>query len=480
MENNTNETKIKPPSFDEGIVTDPSKKMYILIVAGLATFFSAFITTSITVALPTIANQFQIDVIVQTWIATIFLLAVAICSAPFGKISGKFGLKKFLMLGVLIMLFSCLGAAFSTSAEMLLLFRAFQGVGSAMLSVSTVALVSQAMPFEERGKAIGINISCVYIGLTLGPVVGGIVTQYIGWETMFLIVIPFLIINLIICHLKVDQEWKMGEKDSFDYIGTILYSIGILLGIYGFTIINTLTGVILAIIGLIVLGGFVRYELKQKTPVFEVKLFKNTKFSSSTLAALISYLATFLITLIITYHLQYIKGMDPQYIGLILIVTSGLMAIIAPFSGRLSDKINPQKLSAIGMIFVALSVAILSFLDANTPLYVIIIAMALEGIGLGLFTSPNTNAIMSSVPRKFTSIASATVSTARVVGQTLSLGMFTILLAVIVGSVQVLPDTYPELILSSQIAFIISTVLCIIAILLSFAGIKSKTSLNEG
>jgi len=480
MENNTNETKIKPPSFDEGIVTDPSKKMYILIVAGLATFFSAFITTSITVALPTIANQFQIDVIVQTWIATIFLLAVAICSAPFGKISGKFGLKKFLMLGVLIMLFSCLGAAFSTSAEMLLLFRAFQGVGSAMLSVSTVALVSQAMPFEERGKAIGINISCVYIGLTLGPVVGGIVTQYIGWETMFLIVIPFLIINLIICHLKVDQEWKMGEKDSFDYIGTILYSIGILLGIYGFTIINTLTGVILAIIGLIVLGGFVRYELKQKTPVFEVKLFKNTKFSSSTLAALISYLATFLITLIITYHLQYIKGMDPQFIGLILIVTSGLMAIIAPFSGRLSDKINPQKLSAIGMIFVALSVAILSFLDANTPLYVIIIAMALEGIGLGLFTSPNTNAIMSSVPRKFTSIASATVSTARVVGQTLSLGMFTILLAVIVGSVQVLPNTYPELILSSQIAFIISTVLCIIAILLSFAGIKSKTSLNEG
>jgi MFS family permease len=172
--------------------------------------------------------------------------------------------------------------------------------------------------------------------------------------------------------------------------------------------------------------------------------------------------------------------MDPQFIGLILIVTSGLMAIIAPFSGRLSDKINPQKLSAIGMIFVALSVAILSFLDANTPLYVIIIAMALEGIGLGLFTSPNTNAIMSSVPRKFTSIASATVSTARVVGQTLSLGMFTILLAVIVGSVQVLPNTYPELILSSQIAFIISTVLCIMAILLSFAGIKSKTSLNEG
>lgn len=471
---NTSENKIKPPSLDEGIVTDSSKKMYILIVAGLATFFSAFITTSITVALPTIATQFQINAIVQTWIATIFLLSVAICSAPFGKISGKLGLKKFLILGVSIIIISCLGAAVSTSAEILLLFRAIQGIGSAMISVSTIALISQSMPFEERGKAIGINISCVYIGLTLGPVVGGIVTQNVGWQGMFLIVIPLLIIDLIICHLKIDQEWKMGEKDPFDYVGTVLYGIGILLAIYGFTTINTLTGIILTIFGLVILGIFARYELKQKTPVFEVRLFKNTKFSSATLAALISYLATFVVTYIITYHLQYIKGMDPQTSGIILIVTSGLMALIAPFSGKLSDKINPQKLATIGMIFVALSLAILSFLNADTPLYVVIIAMILEGIGLGLFTSPNTNSIMSSVPRKFTSIASATVATARVIGQTLSLGILTILFAIIMGSVQILPHTYHNLILSSQIAFMISTILCIIAILLSYLGFKSK------
>ncbi|WP_409200600.1 MFS transporter [Methanobrevibacter sp. DSM 116169] len=463
------------PSSIEGIVTDPSKKNIILIVAGLATFFSAFITTSITVALPTIASQFQIDAIVQTWIATIFLLSVAICSAPFGKISGRLGLKKFLMLGVSTVIIACLGAALSTSAEILLFFRAIQGVGSAMISVSTVALISQAMPFEERGKAIGINISCVYIGLTLGPVIGGIITQNFGWHGMFLIVIPLLLIDLLLAYFKIDQEWKMGDKEPFDYIGTFLYAIGILLAIYGFTTINTLEGVILTIIGLIILAIFARYELSQKTPVFEVKLFKDVHFTSATLAALISYLATFVVTYIITYHLQYIKGMDPQTSGIILIVTSGLMAIIAPFSGRLSDKINPQKLSTIGMIFVALSLGILMFLDANTPLYIVIIAMALEGIGLGLFTSPNTNTIMSAVPRKFTSLASATVATARVVGQTLSLGLLTILFAVIMGSVQILPHNYPQLILSSKIAFMISTVLCIIAIFLSYFGSKSKS-----
>ena len=473
-----NNTKITPPSLDEGIITDPSKKRYILIVVGLATFFSAFITTSITVALPTIADQFQIDAIIQTWIATIFLLAVAICSAPFGKISGRFGLKKFLNLGIITIILACFGVAFAPSAEILLFFRAIQGVGSAMISVSTVALISHAMPFKERGKAIGITISCVYIGLTLGPVVGGIITQNMGWQGMFLIIIPLLLINLILSYLKVDKEWKMGEKEPFDYVGTFLYSIGILLAIYGFTIINTFLGIILTIFGLIVLGIFAKYELKQINPVFEVKLFKNVKFTTATLVALISYLATFVVTYIITYHLQYIKGMDPQTSGIILIVTSGLMAIIAPFSGRLSDKIDPQKLSVIGMILVTISVGILTFLNETTPLYVVIIAMALEGIGLGLFTSPNTNTIMSSVPRKFTSIASATVSTARVIGQTLSLGMLTILFATIMGSVQIIPDIYPELILTSQIAFGISTILCIIAVILSFVGVRTKSNLQ--
>jgi len=479
MENNVKEGKPKGPPIMEGILTDPSKKRYLLILAALATFLSAFTTTSITVALPTIATQFQINAIFQNWIATIFLLAVAICSAPFGKISGKIGLKKFLYLGVSILSIACLGAALSPSAEILLGFRAIQGVGSAMISVSTVALVAQSMPFEERGKALGMNIASVYIGLTVGPVVGGFITQHFGWEGIFFLMIPFLIIDLILGYLKVPDEWKMGEKDKFDYLGTFLYALGIPFAIYGFTSINTPTGLILTIIGVLILIGFGIYELKQKTPVFEVKLFKNTKFSSSTLAALISYLATFVVTYIITYHLQYIKGMDPQTSGIVLIVTSGLMALIAPFSGRLSDKIDPQKLSALGMGLVAVSVAILSFLDANTPLYIIVIAMAIEGIGIGIFTTPNTNSIMSSIPRKFTSIASATVATARVIGQTLSLGMLTIIFAFIMGSVQILPKNYPQLIQSSQIAFIISTILCIIAIILSFIGIKSKDQLKR-
>ncbi|MDR2831200.1 MAG: MFS transporter [Methanobrevibacter sp.] len=477
-ENKSKEFKGKS-QWMNGILTDPAKKRFVIVLAGIATFLSAFITTSITVALPTIAGQFHINAIFQNWIATSFLLAVAICSAPFGKLSGKLGLKKFLFLGVYIIGIGCLGAAISPIPEILLVFRVIQGVGSSIINISSMALIAQSIPFNERGKAIGMNISCVYIGLTVGPVFGGFITQHLGWNWIFLIVIPFLIIDLIIGHLKVPDEWKMGENDKFDYIGTILYSIGILLAIYGFTTMNTLSGIVLTVVGVFILIGFAIYELNQKTPIFEVKLFKHSKFTSATFAALISYLATFLVTYIIVYYLQYIKGMDPQTSGIVLIVTSGFMAIVAPLSGRLSDKIDPQKFAAFGMLLVTISLGILSFLDASTPLYIIVIAMAIEGVGLGLFTPPNTNIIMSSVPRKFTSIASATVSTARVVGQTLSLGMLTIIFTFIMGSVQILPETYPDLITSSQIAFIISTVLCIISIALSFGGIKSKDRLNQ-
>lgn len=160
--------------------------------------------------------------------------------------------------------------------------------------------------------------------------------------------------------------------------------------------------------------------------------------------------------------------MDPQTTGLILIVTPALMALIAPFSGKLSDKIEPQKLASLGMVFVTVAIFILIFLDKSMPLYVIVVSMVLQGIGYGIFSSPNTNSIMGSVPRKFASLASATVSTVRVIGQTMSLGMLTVIFAVIMGSVPIIPRYFSLLILSSQIACVFSTVLCFIAVIASF------------
>lgn len=456
------------------ILKKSSSKNLIIFISSFASFITAFSTSAIAVALPAIASEFAIDVILQNWLATSFLLAVAIFSVPVGKLSGKYGLKKFFIMGIIIFIIGSIGAPLSFSTYSLIFFRVIQGIAGAILNVSGFAMVTEALQPHERGKGIGITVSSVYIGLTLAPVVGGILTQNLGWQSIFYVIIPLLVIPLIITLLKVKDEWVTGRDEPFDFSGTIIYAIGILLFIYGFTILNEVHGIVLTAVGLVLLIGFALWELRQKFPVFEVKLFKNSKFSSSSLAALISYLATFIVTYILNYHLQYIEGMDPQITGIILIVTPALMAIIAPFSGKLSDKIEPQILCAIGMGFVTVAIFILVFLEKGTPLYVIIMAMILQGIGYGIFSSPNTNSIMGSVPRKFASIASATVSTVRVIGQTMSLGMLTVIFAVIMGSVPIIPKYFPLLTQSCQIVCFISAALCIIAVLASLVEIRSN------
>jgi len=444
-------------------------KDYVLIVSMMISFTVAFFTSVTAILLPEFSKEFFMSNILQNWVATIYLLAIAILSVPIGKISQKFGLKKFLIIGIFVLLLGSIGVALSFSSYSLLFFRAFQGVGAAILNVCSMSLVVEALPPQERGKGVGFITAGVYIGLSLAPVLGGLLNYNLGWRSVFFIAIPLIVFILIITIIKIKGEWKtISENEPFDKKGSILFSIGIFSFIYGFSILNEFLGMILAVIGVISLVLFVILELK----------FKNSKFLSSNIASLISYFATFVITYILNYYLQYVRGMDSQTAGFFLIITPLMMAIIAPYAGRLSDKINPQKLAALGMSLVTIALFILCFLSKSLPLYIIVIAMFLQGVGYGLFSSPNTNAIMSSVPKKYTPIASASVATVRVIGQSLSLGMLTVIFAIVMGNVTIVPSNFHLLILSSQIACVVSTIACIIAIFASLVGIKSKDQFN--
>nr|WP_235592360.1 MFS transporter [Methanobrevibacter olleyae] len=218
--------------------------------------------------------------------------------------------------------------------------------------------------------------------------------------------------------------------------------------------------------------------MKVESPGFNMNLFKNMKFTSSNIAALCSYLAIAATTTILNYHFQYVRGWDAQISGLMLITTPIIMAFMAPNAGRLSDKIHPQKLAAIGMAIATLTLLILIFLDSNTQIYLIIIAMILQGIGMGLFTTPNTNAIMSSVPPKETPNASAAQSAMRTIGQTMSLGLLTLVFAWIMGSLKLSSQYAGMIVQSSQLVCIICTIICIVAIFASLVGIKSTDEFN--
>ena len=453
-----------------GIVNKLGLEKSVILLAAVVSYVGAFLA-NISVALPLIARELAMSNILQNWVATIFLLSIAALSIPLGKLTSKYGLKKSLLIGIIFTLIGVIISCFSNTSYMLLFSRVVQGIGIAIINVASMALIVSAVPPETREQALGLNIAGVYIGLSSAPVIGGFVIYYLGWQSVFYVMLPFLLVSAYLCY-ALDDEWTMYDG-SIDKLGSLIYMFGILLFVYGFTIINTSLGIILLVIGLALLICFAYIELRIDNPVFEVRLFKNARFSSSNLASLISYLATFVITYIVTYHFQYIMGLDSQMSGLLLIVTPVMMAIIAPISGRISDKIDPQKLAAIGMGFVTVAILILCFLDETTPLYLIIIAMFLQGLGYGLFSTPNTNAIMSSVPKEETGTASASLAAMRVIGQTLSIGLLTVIFAYIMGNVPIVPENYPLLMASSRISCIVSAILCVIAVCASLVGLRS-------
>ena len=449
-------------------------KNLILFICAVLSFFAVFAVNSVMVVIPTIAAEFHMNNIVQNWAIIIFLLVVAVLSVPAGQISGKYGLKKVTIISVILFILISIANVLVTSSEQFLLCRLVLGISLSFFNVTSMAMVVSAFAPEERGKALGITITGVYIALSLAPVLGGVLNYQLGWRSVVLFGVPFLLVILALLLTKVDEEWITFGDVPLDVKGSIAYGIGMVLFIYGFTILNTSLGVILTVLGIIVLIIFGLIELREAHPVFDIRFFKNRKFLSANFASLCAYLATFAVTTILNYHLQYIKGMDSQTAGIILLAAPLCQVVLAPIAGRLSDKYVPQVLAAIGMGLGTVSLVLFSFLNEGTSIEFLIVSMIIYGVGFGLFSPPNTNVIMSSVPPKDTSVASASVATMRTVGQVMSLGILTLVFAFVMGDVPIVEQYYPLLISSCQITCIICVALCIASVFASLVGIKSN------
>ena len=454
--------------------TDSSIRIAALLVATLANFLTPFMSSSVNIALPAIGAEFATSAILLSWVPTSFLLAAAMFAVPFGRISDIYGMKKIFSYGVIIFTVASFLSAVAPSAESLIIFRIIQGIGGAMIFVTGLAIITSVYPPRERGKAIGINIATVYIALSLGPVLGGIMTQYLGWRSLFYAMIPLGILILILTYWKLKDEWAECKGEKFDIKGSVFYSVVLVMVMYGFSTLPNITGIILVIAGIIGFLGFLMYELRLESPVLNVKLFKNRTFAFSNLAALINYSATFAVTFLLSLYLQYIKALDPLSAGLILVAQPVMMAIFAPIAGRLSDKFVPQKLAALGMLLSTIGLFLFAFINEETSIAFITLGLLIIGTGFGFFSSPNTNAIMGSVERRFYGVASAMVSTMRLLGQTFSMGLALLVFAIFIGNVQITTLQYPALLSSIHIVFLICTVLCFIGIFAALMRTKNR------
>jgi len=449
---------------------DKSLKRSVLLVSAFAAFLTPFLGSAIYLALPSIGKDLNSTALELGWIASGFILSSAMFLLPVGRLADIFGRKKIFTYGILLFTISTLLIVFSWNIESLIIFRVIQGIAGAMIFGTSLAILTSVFGPGERGRAMGINTTAVYTGLSSGPIIGGLLTQYFGWRSIFIFLFPVGIISLYLVIKKMKYEWAEAKGESFDWAGSSIYGVSLASFMYGFSKLPSSSGWIFLGSGITLGLFFLLFEKKITSPVFDIKLIlRNRVFAFSGIAALIHYSATSATGFFISLYLQYLKGLDAKAAGLIMISQPVMMALLSPLAGKLSDKYNAGLIASIGMGLTATGLIMLCFVNSSSPILMIVILLIIMGIGFGLFSSPNSNAIMSSVDKKHLGIASGVVGTMRMVGQMMSMGIAMMLLALYMGHKEIMPETFPELIGAMKTGFLIFSALCIFGIFASLA-----------
>jgi EmrB/QacA subfamily drug resistance transporter len=455
----------------DAIRVDPAgTKKVVLLVTTLAAFLSPFGVSAVNIALPSVQKEFLMDAILLSWVTTTYLLASAIFLVPFGKIADIFGRKKIFTYGILIFAVASAGSALSASATMLICFRMLHGIGAAATYCVGAAMLTSVFPSAELGKVLGINLAAVYIGNSAGPFLGGFLTHHFGWRSIFVVNAFLGCIVILLILWKLREEVHEAKKEKFDLPGSMIFSITLLLILYGFSQLSTMRGVWLILPGVLGMIVFVKRETRAESPVLDINLFRNNRvFAFSNLAALIHYSATFAVTFLLSLYLQYVKKLTPESAGLVLISQPMVQAFFSPYAGKLSDRIEPRKVASIGMALTGMGLFLFVFLNEKTTLWFIVASLILLGFGFALFSSPNTNAVMSSVENRFYGVASGVLGTMRVIGMVLSMGIIILIFSIYIGKVQITSEYYPVFLTCVRMAFTFLAVLCFLGIFASLA-----------
>jgi EmrB/QacA subfamily drug resistance transporter len=458
-------------------MNDQLTKSTALTLATVSSFTTPFLMSSINVALPTIGRVFEMHAVLLSWVATSYILSSVVFLVPFGRLADIHGRKRMLLWGYIVFTISNLACGFSNSAFILILFRIIQGIGSAMVFATSMAILVSVFPPKERGRALGITVAAVYFGLTAGPFLGGLLTEHLSWRGVFLVNVPLGIILIFLTVFRLKGEWAEAKDDKFDLIGSLIYGIGLITLIYGLTRLPALKGVGLMIIGIIGILSFIKWVDRVKNPIFDLSLFReNRVFAFSNLTALISYSATSGVAFLLSLYLQHIKALSPQGAGLVLIAQPIVQTFFSPLAGTLSDRIEPRIVASSGMMFTTAGLFLLIFLGANSGFPFIISALVILGFGFAFFSSPNTNAVMSSVERRFLGLASGSLGTMRMVGSMTSMGIATLIFNLFIGEVQITPEVHSAFMKGIKTAFIIFTLLCFTGIFASLVRGKLRSA----
>jgi EmrB/QacA subfamily drug resistance transporter len=441
-----------------------------LIVASLASFLTPFMGAATNVALPAIGREFNANPIQLTWVSASYLLAAAACLLPFGRLADLRGRKRVFAWGLVAYMVTSWFCAEAGSIRQLIGARVLQGAGGALIFGTNVAILTSVFPPAQRGTVLGLNVAAVYVGLSLGPFLGGVLVDYSGWRSIFGLNVVLSAVALVVTLWKLEGEWAEAKHESFDAAGSLLYAVALTAAMYGLSRLQEATGIAAIVLGVILLAAFVRRERSAGSPMLDIAfLSRNRAFAMGSLAALINYAATFAVGFLLSLYLQYVRGFSAQDTGTILVSQPVVMAVVSPFAGRLSDRSESRVVASVGMALVAAGLFLLTGVTDRTPVAFIILALVVLGAGFGLFSSPNTNAVMGSVDRGFYGVASALLATMRLTGQMLSMAVAMLTLAAFTGRAPLSEVHHAGLDAGLRAAFLIFGVFCTAGVFASLA-----------
>lgn len=426
-----------------------------LFVAMVTSFMAPFMSAALNLSVTDISTQFNAPVGISTWVVNAYTLSTAAFSACMGSLADLRGRRKMILVGCIAFAATSALCALSPSIYLLVAFRFLTGISAAVVLAANVPLMLLYFAPQVKGRMLGISVSAVFVGLALGPTLGGVLNDTLGWRAIFVLGIVLSMLAFAFC-LRLKDDSKEASA-SFDHRGNTLYVIAIMLLMLGLTELTTQQwGPLVLCAGVLVLVVFVLFEWRCERPMLHVRLFAQSRaYGFSNLATMLNFAAVFAVSYTMAIYLQNVKGLDAAVAGLILIAQPLAQVVLAPVSGRLSDRFAPAAIATVGVALCTCSLGMLLTLTADTPLWFIVTALVVLGIGLGAFSAPNNNAILSCVDRSHYSEANATVSTMRGIGQTASLAFASLMLSSSLGST-IFSESDPQVLTAAiaQIMFV--------------------------
>ncbi|OGO30931.1 MAG: hypothetical protein A2Z16_02465 [Chloroflexi bacterium RBG_16_54_18] len=436
-------------------------KWLVLIAIGASTFMSALDTSVVNIVLPIIRKDFHSQIAAVEWVVTIYLLVVSGLLLSFGRLGDLRGHKPIFLLGFGIFILSSALCGLAPSTGMLIAFRGLQALGAAMLAANSPAILTKNFPASQRGQALGLQATMTYLGLTVAPSFGGWLTSILSWRAVFYINVPVGLLAFLLSWRFIPPETHSAKAELFDWAGALLFMSGLVSLLLGMNQGHAWGWASPGILGLfsvafIFLALFLRVEAHHPFPILDLGLFRNQVFSASVASALLNYMALFSLLFVLPFYLLQGRGLDPAQAGLILTAQPAVMALVAPISGTLSDRIGVQIPGVVGMSILATGLFALTLLRPETPQSWIMVALGVVGLGTGTFISPNNSALMGSAPHHRQGIAAGILATARSGGMVLGVGLsgaiFTTVLAHSTSELALFEATRTSLLVAGGIA----------------------------